>query len=405
MKNRSIALLLATVLTTTVLTSCGPFLPEETGNYTNYTLPTTAPAETSWETTETTQETTEETDIPAAAYYDVTYETAENPTGINTDFVRTIAGVDPEMMSVDYWIDEEDNILLMNDEEIAEFNYRNRVHEKTGDGVQMPYFDEFGETLDGKILLAFLQENKEAAPKDPSRYYLNGSRTTKAYWDNLISLSNMDAVPDEIEVRYCFTVKRMTLRLFPTEDKVYDGTSDKFFDEMLYAECMPYMPAYVLHESSDGEYLYVVFDSYAAWVRKDAVALCKNKEDWLARQNPDYRLTVTGREIRLGDDPYLEANRDLVLPMGTYMELVPASEAPSVIHQRTTYGNYVVKVPTRGSDGYIKDEYVLIPVSDDVTVGYLPLTPANIVRQAFKLLGDRYGWGGDLEANDCTGIT
>ena len=87
------------------------------------------------------------------------------------------------------------------------------------------------------------------------------------------------------------------------------------------------------------------------------------------------------------------------------MEMVPASEAPSVIHQRTTYGNYVVKVPTRGSDGYIKDEYVLIPVSDDVTVGYLPLTPANIVRQAFKLLGDRYGWGGDLRANDCTGIT
>ena len=47
----------------------------------------------------------------------------------------------------------------------------------------------------------------------------------------------------------------------------------------------------------------------------------------------------------------------------------------------------------------------MIPISDNVTIGYLPLTPANIVRQAFKLLGDRYGWGGDLQANDCTGIT
>ena len=76
-----------------------------------------------------------------------------------------------------------------------------------------------------------------------------------------------------------------------------------------------------------------------------------------------------------------------------------------MINQRTTYGDYVVKVPTRGDDGYIEDEYVLIPMSDDVHVGFLPYTPANIVRQAFKLLGDRYGWGGDLEANDCTGIT
>ena len=87
------------------------------------------------------------------------------------------------------------------------------------------------------------------------------------------------------------------------------------------------------------------------------------------------------------------------------MELVPADEAPDVINQRTTYGDYVVKVPTRGNNGYIEDEYVLIPVSDDVHVGFLPYTPANIVRQAFKLLGDRYGWGGDLQANDCTGIT
>ena len=65
----------------------------------------------------------------------------------------------------------------------------------------------------------------------------------------------------------------------------------------------------------------------------------------------------------------------------------------------------MVKVPTRGTDGFIKDELILIPVSDDVNAGYLPLTSANIVRQAFKLLGDRYGWGGDLQANDCTGIT
>ena len=243
------------------------------------------------------------------------------------------------------------------------------------------------------------------APKDPSKYYLNGNKTTKEYWDDLIKLSNIEGIPDEIEVRFGFTVKRMTLRLFPTEDRVFEDPSDELFDYMLYAECMPYMPVLILHESLDGEYLYVVFDSYASWVRKDAVAMCKDRDDWNDRQNPEHWLTVTGRELRLGDDPYVEAVRDLVLPMGTRMELIPSSEAPSSISNRSTYGNYIVKVPTRGTDGFIKDEYVLIPISDDATIGYLPLTSANIVRQAFKLLGDRYGWGGDLRANDCTGIT
>ena len=399
-KHKIINTLLIFSVSAVLLSACDSYLPRE--SLVN-SLPTTAPSETTAANSETTAETTVQT--TEATESDETFETAEDVSGIDTDFVRTVADIPAEMMDVDYWIDEDDNKILMTAEQIEEFNYRNRVHEKTGDGVQMPYFDEFGETLDGKILRAFLEENKNSAPKDPSRYYLDGNSTTRSYWNNLIALSNIDAVPDKIEVRYGFTVKRMTLRLYPTEDRVFDGSSDKYFDIILYSECMPYMPVYVLHESSDGEYLYVVFDSFAAWVRKDAVALCKSKEDWLARQNPEHWLTVTAREIRLGDDPYVEVNRDLVLPMGTKMQLIEADDAPTVINQRSTYGNYVVKVPTRGSDGYVKDEYVLIPVSDDVTIGYLPLTPANVVRQAFKLLGDRYGWGGDLRANDCTGIT
>ena len=72
---------------------------------------------------------------------------------------------------------------------------------------------EFEDTFDGDILREFLWANAASAPKDPLRYYLDGYRTSRVYWDNLIDLSNIDAVPDEIEVRYGFTVKRMTLRM------------------------------------------------------------------------------------------------------------------------------------------------------------------------------------------------
>ncbi len=331
---------------------------------------------------------------------------AEPSLAVDTDYVRLIDGVTPEMINADYWIGPEDYEPIMDEEGIAQYNYENRVSIKANDDVTaLPYLDVFPEKLDGSILRTFLNDNAGSIPTNPARYYVNGHPTTWDYWNGLIALSNIDKVPDVINVRFGFSTMRATLRMFPTEDRVFDGTSDKYYDELLYSECMPYMPCAILHESTDGEYLYVVFDSYSAWVRKEAIAICSSRYDWMDRQQVDQWLVVTAREIRLGNDPYSPATTNLVLPMGTRMELVPASGAPASINQRTTYGDYIVRIPTRGGGGFIKDEFVLIPVSDDVHVGFLPYTSANIIRQAFKLLGDRYGWGGDLQANDCTGIT
>ena len=400
---KAITLILSASMVTPLLCACGinTIQSRET------VLPETMPASSSAVTTSAVPETTETTiETTVTAVTDVTYVTASDSFDIDPAYVRTVDGVEPEMLNADYWISEKDNVLLMNEDEIEAFNRENKAVIKANDGETVyPHLDEFEDTLDGDILRTFLTDNAKAIPEYPPRYFLEGSRTDYLYWQNLVDLSNIDAVEDEITVQYAYTVKRMTLRMFPTDDRVFDGPDDQYFDSILYAECMPYMPCVVLHQSSDGDYLYVVFDSYAAWVRKDAVALCKSRDEWVSRQNPDKWLVVTAREIRLGNDPYSEATTNLVLPMGTQMELVPVDEAPEVINQRTTYGDYVVKVPTRGSDGYIEDEYVLIPVSDDVHAGFLPLTPANIVRQALKLHGDRYGWGGDLQANDCTGIT
>ena len=358
---------------------------------------TSLPAESDTTTSEITA-----TETPI----EVVVKTDKGNTVMDTRYVRLMDDVKPEMMNADYWIGENDNEILMTDEEIAEYNYKNRSIIKAADNkTTMPHLEDFEETFDGNILRTFLNDNAKSVPSKPEKYYLNGIPTTEEYWHGLVALSNIEGVPDTITPRYAFTTKRMTVRMFPTEDRVFESSSDLYFDSLLYSECMPYMPVVVLHESTDGQYYYVVFDSFSAWVRKDAIAFCKDRKDWEERQNPDKWLVVTAREIRLGDDPHSPATTNLVLAMGTRMELVPASKAPKEINQRTTYGDYVVKVPTRGTDGNIKDEYVLIPVSDDVHVGYLPFTPANIVRQAFKLLGDRYGWGGDLQANDCTGIT
>jgi cell wall-associated NlpC family hydrolase len=40
----------------------------------------------------------------------------------------------------------------------------------------------------------------------------------------------------------------------------------------------------------------------------------------------------------------------------------------------------------------------------DTQAAPLPLTHANILRQSFKFLGERYGWGHDYDARDCSGF-
>jgi cell wall-associated NlpC family hydrolase len=46
----------------------------------------------------------------------------------------------------------------------------------------------------------------------------------------------------------------------------------------------------------------------------------------------------------------------------------------------------------------------LLQRNADSAGDYLPLTRANILGQAFKFLGERYGWGHAYEGRDCSGF-
>jgi len=46
----------------------------------------------------------------------------------------------------------------------------------------------------------------------------------------------------------------------------------------------------------------------------------------------------------------------------------------------------------------------LVPRSAGTRRGPVPATRANVLRQAFAFLGERYGWGHDFGARDCSGF-
>jgi len=58
----------------------------------------------------------------------------------------------------------------------------------------------------------------------------------------------------------------------------------------------------------------------------------------------------------------------------------------------------------RSDDGSLRIVPALLPRTADVSPDYLPLTRANLIRQAFKFLGERYGWGHSYDTRDCSGF-
>jgi hypothetical protein len=74
-----------------------------------------------------------------------------------------------------------------------------------------------------------------------------------------------------------------------------------------------------------------------------------------------------------------------------------------LITNRSRQYNYTVMVPVRLPDGSYRKKAALISRHYDVSIGYLPLTRRNILHVAFNMLGDAYGWGGMLGAEDCSG--
>lgn len=316
-------------------------------------------------------------------------------------FVKMNSGVSAEMMNAEFWINNAHNAddEVMSYEEIAAWNEENPNTVSVGDNTLSIY--EMGSTVKGSIVRELIES---ITPPAAGEAYIKGKPVTQEYIDELCEQRNLDAIPKKVSAKYGFSVKRRSLRTFPTNDFAGEEPTDYFYDTLAMSEYMPFRPLRVLHESSDGKWYFVMFDSFAGWVEKKYVAICDSKKDWLERQQPKDFLVVTGRELRLPDDAASSSVSGLILPMGTKMELVRYEDAPSKIRGRSSYANYIVKIPTADKNGMIKDKYVLVPVSEDVHVGYVKYTHGNVIRLAAELLGDRYGWAGLANSNDCSGV-
>ncbi len=229
-----------------------------------------------------------------------------------------------------------------------------------------------------------------------------GKPVPKATLDAIVANRAMDTIPANQSTRYGMTVERAALRAFPTSLRVFSSDDDADIDRFQESALFPGDPVAIVHTSADGHWLFVVSPRYAAWIEAHAIAEGDKASVLAYGQRAPYRI-ITGakpRTVFTREEPRLS---ELQLDMGVRIPLADAPQDKPVNGQHP-YSSWILDLPVRNADGRLGFAPALLQKNADNTADYLPLTRANLIRQSFRFLGERYGWGHAYNGRDCSGF-
>lgn len=317
--------------------------------------------------------------------------------GWSTDVI----GITEMQLSADYWVKKTDSPdeVLKELEEIDAFN-----REGFAEDPNMVDLEHYPATLAGDEVRRIIRSiskpySKDLFYRDDASRSKVGAKDYARYTANL----DLDAIPDVVDVRFGMVLARANMRTWPTLDVVYKSQETIDLDRFQENGLFPADAVAVLQESADGHWYFVQSFNYAAWVPKDKVALGERAAIFDYRHAPHF-LIVTGSKVTTNYNPHVPELSELQLDMGVRLPLADAEERSNNVDGQNPYASYAVRLPIADKDGKLGFHTALIARSQDVQIGYLPYTRRNIIGQAFKFLGERYGWGHSYNARDCTGL-
>ena len=318
------------------------------------------------------------------------YDTEAQEIPKNTAFTEKAPNVTDEMCHAKYWLNEDSDNLILSTAEIKELNDRIMAEDKT----MMNDLDNLPQTYDGKAYAESL-----SSFETPEGIYLNQKPVDKSYYEKIRRNIRNARLGTNETVKYGICTTLTVLKAYPYEDWLSDSEWDKEWDNFVNTAVSVGEPLVLYNTTADGKFIYAISSCCEGWVSVGDVAVCKDKTEWENAKTHDNFLVITGEKIWL-DASYDEDISQKQLTMGTVLELTDDVDFTKT--NRLAWNNYAVKLPVRNTDGSYGEKTALISANRDVNIGYLPYTRANIIKQAFKSLGNRYGWGGMLDSQDCS---
>ena len=305
-------------------------------------------------------------------------------------YTQKAPNVTDDMCLPQYWTRDGDYDLILSKRKIKELNARILKNEKT----MMNDLDNLPETYNGKELAT-----AQSGFASPTGIYLDGKPVEESYYDAIRKNIKNENLSENEKVRYGICTERTVLKAYPYDDWLSDSEWDKEWDNFVNSAVLFGEPLVLYNTTADGAFVYARSVCCEGWVKTEDVAVCKNKTEWMNAKEHKNFIVVTGERVWL-EPSYDEDLSEKQLTMGTVLGLADSSSFEQL--NRLAWNNYTVAFPVRKSDGSYAEKTALISANRDVTVDYMPYTRANVIGQAFKSLGNRYGWGGMLNSQDCS---
>ena len=245
----------------------------------------------------------------------------------------------------------------------------------------------------------------ETISKRPSKplYQAPDKLISSSEIDEWIGNLNLNHIEASYGQQFGLVVMRSALRRFPTQQRAFDAQGGVDIDRLQESALFPGTPVAILHESRDQQWLFVQAENYAAWVSAKAIAIGTRQQvfEYVLRQP---RMYITGSQVKTVYNPMANELSELTLDMGSSFPIRTDWPLARSVNDQGSLGSWVVDFPVRSNSGALHFKQVLIPRSADTATAFLPASQATIIQQSFKFIGERYGWGHDYNARDCSGF-
>lgn len=322
-----------------------------------------------------------------------------------------LPGVEPEMLTADYWISlqNDPDKVIMTPAEIATFNEKVRTKHVVFEnrfGKRNPLEPEFALTeMKGPVMNPLLPLDLPATlPGDSLRVRLKsniGWLSSRDFYDgrnviyddrmkqNLADAMNVKAIPDVIKRRFGVIVNNAMVRHYPTAVPGYNDVQYEM-DMFQAVGITTNTPVAILHQSSDGDFLYVESPVSRGWIAVENIALADRETIRKLTQDKKFLLGAGNKVPIYGDPGYKNFARYLYF-------------SATIPFLKKDASGYTVKMAYRKPDGSLGLANGYIRPDADVHEGYLPYTKRNVLIQIFNLLGQPYGWADQDNKHDCSG--
>jgi cell wall-associated NlpC family hydrolase len=311
---------------------------------------------------------------------------------------HAVIGVDAAQLTPGYWVGRAPsaNRVVLEESDIRTQNERLQKVDPSLHDIR---------ALPAQLSGAQVKEWVEKLSERPSStlYDEQGKVVSAGQIETVVRNVALDSIPATQQTRYGMTVHRANLRTFPTALRVFRSADDTDIDRFQESALFPGTPLVIAHTSTDGQWYFVVSQSYAAWVERRFVAQGSAIEVFGYADKTPY-VIVTGTTAKTVFTRERPEVSEVELDMSTRVPLLADWPADRPVNGQHPYTSYVVQLPWRDANGALHFSPALIPKTADVSTKYLPLTRATLLTQSFKFLGERYGWGHAYNARDCSGF-